>query len=124
MKARWKITTGLAAGGVLCAFLLLRSDSSEQKALEKTRRDLRRLGFKIDLTEFNFPTSDELRARAAALTNATSFTVPRNVNDFNRRSALLQNMPDLMAAVGSDVALVIWKQDKLPDHSGENLWPA
>ena len=46
MKARWKFKVVLTATSVLCALFLLRSGSSEQKALEETRRALRQQGFK------------------------------------------------------------------------------
>src|SRR6185312_9966684 len=124
MKLRRKIAVVLVAAsvaGVLCAFFLSRPDDSARKAVEETRRALRQQGFKVDLTEFNFSTSDELRARARALTNASS--TPRIREDYARRAALQQNMPDLMEAVGSNSAVVIWKENKLPDRSGRDLWP-
>src|SRR6266516_4207679 len=100
MNRRWKITGVLAAVAVLCGFLLLRSDRNEQKALQDTRRQLRQQGFKIDFTA----------------------AVPRGA-EYARRSTLLQNKPDLMATVGSNAALVVWKLDKLQSYSGEDLWP-
>ena len=113
---------GLAAAGGLCALLLLRPDSSEQKAAEETRRTLRQQGFKTDLSEFNFAISDELRARAAALTNADLIAaVPRGA-EYARRAVFLQNQPDLMATVGSDAAMVAWKQDGRRSKSGEDTW--
>src|SRR5690348_26918 len=122
MKARWKITAGLTAAGGLCALLLLRPDSSEQKAAEETRRALRQQGFKVDLSEFNFSISDGLRARAAALTNADLIAaVPRGA-EYARRAVFLQNQPDLMATVGPDAAMVAWKQDGLRSRSGEDIW--
>jgi hypothetical protein len=132
MKLRWILTCGLAAVGAICAVLLLRSNNGPQKAVEETRRALRQQGFKTDLTEFNFSTSPELRARAAALTNAD--LVGGSIRDA-RRSVLRQETPDLMATVGSNAALVVWRQEKLPARSGaypwmaenqarEDLWPA
>src|SRR2546428_13722456 len=117
MKLRRKITIGLVAVGVLivaCAFLLLRSDNSEQKAVEETRRALRQQGFNVDLSEFNFSTSDEFLAREAAF-RALGHTV--------RPDRPPDNL-DLMTPVGSNAALVIWKEDKLPGRSGEDLWAA
>ena len=100
MKARWKITVGLAAASGLCAFFLLRSDISEQKALEETRRALRQQGFKTDLSEFNFSASTEFRARTAALT----FAGPHL-----RRPPLPEGYPELMMPVGSNAARVTWQ---------------
>jgi hypothetical protein len=126
MKPRWKIPVSLAALSLMAAslaFLLWRPSNSEQEALETTRHLLRQQGFKIDLAEFNFSTSDEFRARAAVLTKAPSFTVPQGTEDYAHRSALFQNPPALMTAVGSNASLVVWKQDTLASDSGENLWP-
>lgn len=115
MKLRWKITVGLAVVGVfVAAFLLLRSDNSEQKAVEETRRALRQQGFKTDLTEFNFSTSAELRRRAAPLTGAYQAM----------QSSRFQDNLNLMTPVGSNSALVVWKEDILKTYSGEALWPA
>src|SRR5437667_10716572 len=114
MKARWKLVVVLAAASGLCAFFLLRSDGSEQKALEETRRALHQQGFKTDLTEFNFSTPDEMRARAAALTTLGHTVRPaRSPDNLN-----------LLPLVGPNLALVVWKQDKLQGYSGEDLWPA
>ena len=121
----------VAAGG---AFLFFTRDS-ERRALEETRRALRQQGFKIDLAEFNFSTSPELRARAAALTNADLAGAAFRGGDPSRRAVLLQERLDLLPAMGSNAALVVWKQEKLPARSGpypsvartqpeEDLWPA
>src|SRR6185437_13641560 len=124
MKARWKITAGLAATGVACTLLLWRPDDSEQKAVAETRRALRQQGFKTDLSEFNFTISDELRARDAVLTNADVIAaVPRGA-EYARRAVFLQNQPDLMATVGLDAAIVAWRQDRPRSRSGEDLWAA
>ena len=116
MKARWKLVVVLAAASGLCAFFLLRSDGSEQKALEETRRAVRQQGFKIDLSEFNFSASAEFRARTAALT----FAGPHL-----RRPPTPEGTPELMMPVGSNAARVIWQQFKLASsYSGEDVWPA
>ena len=112
MKSRWKITGGLIALAIVGAAILFRSDRSEQEALEETRRELRRLGFRIDLTEFSCSTSRELRARAGALTiigHAVQAHSPDNLI--------------LLTPVGSNAAAVVWKQDKLAGRDGEDMWP-
>ena len=113
MKARWKVIVVLAAASVLSAFFLMRSDGSEQKALEETRRALRQQGFKTDLAEFDFSASEELRARAAALTNLGYTVRPAGPTDYL----------NLLPLVGPDSALVVWKQDKFQGYSGEDFWP-
>src|SRR5439155_24657987 len=113
MKTRWKFIVVIAASSGLGALFLFRPDGGAQKALAETRRALRQQGFKTDLTEFNFSTSDELRARAAALTNL-GHTV---------RSAGPTDDLYFMTSVGANSALVIWRQQKLQSYSGEDLWP-
>jgi len=114
MKARWKFIVVIAASSGLGALFLVRSDGGAQKALEETRRALRQQGFKTDLTEFNFSTSDEFRARAAALTNL-GHTV---------RLARPSDNLTLLPSLGPNSAQVVWKADKLQSYSGEGLWPA
>jgi hypothetical protein len=134
MKLRWILIFGLVAMGAFCAFLLLRSNNGPQKAVEETRRALRQQGFKTDLTEFNFSTSPELRARAAALTRGEFSRSSTRDSGYGWSSLARPDHPDLMAAVGTDAALVVWKQEKLlfyfnsypswPGHQpGQDLWP-
>lgn len=115
MNWRWIIVAGLAGAGVICASLWLRPANREQKALEETRRALRQQGFKIDLSEFNFSAGSELRERAVALSASRQGRLTPRPS----RGAI-----DLMAEVGSDSAMVVWKQDDLPGDSGEDLWAA
>jgi hypothetical protein len=76
----------LAIGGG--ALLFFWPDSAET-ALKETRRGLRQQGFKIDLAEFDFSASADLRARAAALTNANLTAADSRAADFGRRQWLL-----------------------------------
>ena len=136
MKLRWKITVSIVALVTVCAVLFSRSPNREEKALVETRRALRQRGFKIDLTEFDFSASQELRARATALTNASNFSVPRSHEDAALRSMLQQVMPELMQTVGSNSAVAVWKLERWPvdpgaavylrlaRNSGDNMWPA
>src|ERR1017187_10909092 len=110
MNQHRTITMGLVALVTAGAAFLLFSHNSAQTALEETCRALRQQGFKIDLAEFNFSTSPELRARAAALTNADLTRTPVRDADVARRTVLMQERLELMPTVGSNAALVIWKQ--------------
>ena len=90
-----------------------------QKSLEKTRLELQEQGFKTDLTNFDFSTSPELRARQAIL----EATVP------NRKAAPFFDHPDQMEPTGSNKVIVVWEQDSLrrrspswPDASYEFTW--
>jgi hypothetical protein len=134
MKLRWKIAVGLAAAGALCALLMLRSDRGAQKGVEETRRTLRQQGFKTDLSEFNFSTSPEMCARAAALTNATMFKTPYGRYEL-RISTLQSVFPGLPQTVGSDSAFPVWQNSICTTDpgtyfrltgggSGDDLWPA
>lgn len=81
-------------------------------ALEKTRQELRRQGFKVDLSEFNFSTSTADQSRAAAITfhNAMSHS----------------SQPDepiiFLPTAGDDSALVIWRQDWVKTGSESTDW--
>jgi hypothetical protein len=136
MKRRWIFILGLAVVGAFCVFLLLVSHNGPPAAVAETRRALRLQGFKTDLSEFNFSTSPELRARAGPLTNADLFDSSTRGADRARRARLPYDKPDLMVAVGANAAVVVWRQQKLPAHSGptspplaqtqseDDLWPA
>ncbi len=118
-NTRWKIARILTVIGVISAAPLLCADDAGQKAVDETRLSLRQQGFKTDLTDFNLSTSPELRAREAVL----KATGP------NLRSELLANPQNLMEAVGTNSAIVVWKLDSLkkqhrswPDRGDELTW--
>lgn len=102
MRYFWIIAVGLAVAGVSCAVFLLRPGGGERDALEETRRALRQQGFKIDLDEFNFSTSAELRDQAAALTFLGHLV----------HSQRLSESLDLMDVIGTNAACA-WSQGKL-----------
>src|ERR1035437_5575444 len=114
MKKRWITIVGLMVVVMGAAAFLFFSHDSAQTALEETRRALRQQGFKIDLAEFDFSTSPELRARATALPEADRGGPPFHPDESARRAGLIQDRLDLMSVVGSNAALVVWKQAKLP----------
>ena len=96
MKRRWKIILAPVALAGICAFLLLSTANRAQRELEAARRSLRQQGFKLDLTEFNFSTSPELRTRAAMLATTTMAEL-RN-RDRPSRPRVLTDVPPLMGA--------------------------
>jgi hypothetical protein len=117
----WNIARILAVVGVMSAAPLSRADDAGQKIVDETRLSLRQQGFKTDLSDFNLSTSPELRAREAVL----KATGP------NLRSELFANpnSPNLMEAVGTNSAVVVWKLDSLknqyrsrPDRGDELTW--
>src|SRR5262245_8561948 len=110
MKLRWKVTIGLVVVGIAAAVTLSRRASSEQRALEQTRRDLRAQGFKIDVAEFDFSTSEEIRTRVSAITNASEYRQRPSREYEARRSFLQQGMSGLMPPIGGDVVIAVWKQ--------------
>src|SRR3989442_912915 len=91
MKLRWKITLGLVALAAIGAVLLLGTATRAQRELEATRRSLRQQGFKIELTEFDFSTSPELRRRAAMLGTTTR----TELTNRTRPGPILHDGPDL-----------------------------
>ena len=113
---------GLVALVTAGAAFLLFSHNSAQTALEETCRALRQQGFKIDLAEFDFSTSPELRARATALTKADRGGPPFHPDESARRAGLVQDRLDLMSVVGSNAALLVWKQAKLPPRPDSYYW--
>ncbi|HEV2436340.1 MAG TPA: hypothetical protein VG077_10110, partial [Verrucomicrobiae bacterium] len=119
-KLAWVLVLLLAAGGILAAISASRPNSRGPQLVEQTRQVLRQQGFKTDLTDFNFSTSPELRACAAILTA----TVPTN-----NLSVPFQDHPDLMEAVGTNSAVVVWKLPWLkkqypswPDNDDKLTW--
>jgi hypothetical protein len=121
MKAGGKFKVVLAAAGVSAAVFLLRSGGVEQRALEETRRALRQQGFKTDLGEFNFSTSEELRARAAPLTNLSLVLRPDPLEDLNLVRGANSAHVNLMTPAGANSARVIWLQEQA--YSGKDPWP-
>lgn len=87
------------------------SNNHSQQMLDKTRQELRAQGFKTDLSDFDFSTSPEMRAREAAIM-ATS--PGRNTPSF-----LVE--PDLMEVATPHSAVVVWQQSplKVPDPQEE-----
>ncbi len=89
------------------------------ESIEKTRLELREQGFKTDLTNFDFSTSPELRARQEIL----EATIP------NRKTAPFLDHPNLMEPAGSNQVIVVWEQDTLrrktpawPNSSYDLTW--
>ena len=97
--------------GAIFGWFESQSDTSAQKAVEETRQNLRQQGFKPDLSDFDFSTSAEIRAREAIL----KATAP----DFH--SEPFHDHPNLMEIVGSNSVIVVWKQDSL--ERANTSWP-
>jgi len=136
MKVRWILGIGLAVLALVRLALGLLLRDTAQTALDQTRRELRRQGFKIDLKEFDFSVPAEFTARDAALTNADLWVPTHTTGPYYYWNTLLaQPGLNLMAAAGSDAAIIVWKQEKLPpqpdpylrtagDQPVEDLWTA
>ena len=99
MKLRWRIVVGLAAVGITVAVVLLRLCGA-QTALQETRRSLSQQGFKTDLAQFDFSATPEMRKRAAALTTLGNWI----------------RKPILMSPAGPDAAIILWKEDPMPEE--------
>lgn len=127
MKLPWKIAIGVVVVSVIgagVAFYLLRDkdDGEALKMAQETRRKLSKEGFKVDLAEFDFSTTPELRNRAGTLLAWGGSAV---------------RLPDLalMRSMGKDTAVVIWKSERTdwdpreisrrPDENGtQAFWPS
>ncbi len=107
----------LAVVAGIGALLLLRQGRTERLAVDQVRRELRQQGFKIDLAEFDFSTTPELRARAHVLTNADPNNAMVQKPNYPWRSFLVLNELDLLTPVGSNAVLVVWSQATMPPSS-------
>lgn len=119
MKLRWKIMVGLLALAAVCALLLLSTGNRAQRELEETRRSLRQQGFKIELREFNFSTSPELRRRAALLGTTSRAALANRA----RAGPGLRDIPGLLTRAGANAGVVVWKLEKLKSYRSADLWP-
>src|SRR6266567_4143150 len=108
MRARWKITLGLAALAIICGILLLGKPSRAERELKATRRALREQGFKIDFTEFDLSLSPEESRRAAVLAKTTWAAVTNRSGP----SPILNAIPGLMIPAGTNKAVVVWQLEK------------
>ena len=117
MKARlanldWKMVWPFAAIVAAGILFLPRQDHRGPEIVAETRQSLRQQGFKTDLADFNFSTPPEMRDREALL-KATAPT--------NRLSEPFVNHPNLMEAVGTNSAIVVWKLVSLKNQNPS--WP-
>lgn len=135
MKRRRVMVAATVAMGAIFICLLLVARDNEQRAVERTRRALRREGFKTELSDFDLRASPKMRRRAAALTRGEFSRTNRADPTYGWSSVSRVEHPELMTGVASDAALVVWKQEQLfffpasyppwPGHQpGGALWPA
>jgi hypothetical protein len=115
----WKTALVLVIAGAIGVVLILRPNTGAQQAVAATRQALRDQGFKTDLSDFDFSTSPELRAREAILKATAS----------GNHSEPFRDHPNLMENIGDDAAVVVWKQDSLkraypswPDNNDKLTW--
>src|SRR5512140_2569817 len=104
MKWRRIIMFGALAVAAIWACLLWVASDSDQRAVERTRRALRREGFKTDLSDFDFSAPAKMRQRAAALTRG-EFSRTAVGDTYGWSSLSRANQPDLMTGVARDAAL-------------------
>ena len=110
-KLPYKSVVALIVVGAICALFVAHPVVSAQKQVQRTRQNLRRQGFKTDLSDFDFSTSFELRSREAILKAAAS----------PFRSGPARDDQNLMETVGAASVIVVWKQDSLKRASPS--WP-
>ena len=108
MKARFINRLWIAVPIVFMSVIAKADTSSNtiiaaSESLDKTLLELRAQGFKTDLTNFDFFTPPEARARQRIL----EATVP------DQRTGVFRDYPDLMEPAGSNQVIVIWEQAAL-----------
>lgn len=103
VRVLWMLALFVVALGVLSALIVSLLHSGGTELLAKTRDALRQQGYKTDLSQFDFSTSPEVRARLTALADWAS----------NRQTRLPSEWPALTEAAGNDTVIVVWKQAML-----------
>jgi hypothetical protein len=107
-----------------------RADEAGEKSVAEVRQALRKDGFRLDLSDFDFSTSPELRAREVILMDAVlepPLTNRYNSSVINRGYGSVRpiqpsfifsemNSPDLMEAFGSNSAPVVWRLASPDSH--------
>ena len=101
MQSRWKILLGLCLASLVAASIWLYSGNDARDKADRTRRELKRQGFKLQLSDFRFDKSSDLRARAAEITAAAEAC-----RSFGRRDMLM-----LARCVGSNALIPIAQQN-------------
>ena len=91
--------------GIFCATCAPTCLAAESNAVEDVRLSLRREGFKIDLSEFDFTVPKEVAARSAAVCTDGLVNPQRPVS-------FLEDY-DLLTPVGDHAAVVVWDQEAL-----------
>jgi hypothetical protein len=86
---------------------------SLRASVDETRRELRRQGFRTELSNFNFALSAEINVRASAITSVAHAVQPlRAIHEIQ-----------LMERVGSNAALAISSVEVIETDRATNLWP-
>ena len=112
MNLRWKIGVGFVVAAIAGSFWIFHSNHGVQREVQETREELRREGFRVDLSEFNLTNSPELRRRALVLLKAGQ---PGRFG-FGFRGGFFQ-----LPAVGSNAAVVVWKREDSSAGSAAEL---
>jgi hypothetical protein len=99
----------LAAAGLL----LLVPNHRAQRAVERTKSELRRQGFKLEFSELDLAAPPELRVRASALLEVGQGGTPGPLREL-----------DPMKPGGGDTAIVAWSQESLPGENQRDIWQA
>lgn len=107
-----------------------RADEAGEKSVAEVRQALRKDGFRLDLSDFDFSTSPERRAREAIFMDAVlepPLSTRYNSSFVNRRYDSIRriqpsfifsamNSQDLMEALGTNSAPVVWRLASPDDH--------
>jgi hypothetical protein len=98
---------------VLGAALFFWPANKARTSADTTRRTLRSQGFKLESGDFQRTNSPQVRDRLSILIDA----------GYDCSGLNEQGMPNLMESAGSNAAVVVWQQAKLPTQLTDDLWP-
>ncbi|HEX7861394.1 MAG TPA: hypothetical protein VF773_13760 [Verrucomicrobiae bacterium] len=122
MKNRAKkialLSLGLLALLITAPIIYFFSLPDGSKLVAQTRAELRKEGFKVDLSEFDFSAPAEVQARVASLTNFGRNRTFAGSREIVRRHSVQQIIGDPLPMISPQSALVLWTQKQLELHNG------
>jgi hypothetical protein len=122
VKAQWKFCVALALLALVWQATHSTAHTRARKELAQTKQLLRKQGFRFETSKDNFFTSAVLLEPAGA-TQAKVRTWRRPI--ILGRASLFE-FPDLLNPVGTDAAIVLWKESRLLNFRRlppRDLWP-
>ncbi len=123
MKRRGKLVIGMVVLGIIAGVFFWLTSNPALRALEAARKSLRREGFKLELSEFDFSIPDDVRRRASLLARTTLREVTNHVQPGTGpwpRSG--GRGYELLVPIGTNAAVVLWQSGDLRDMRVDAMW--